>query len=272
MSCLPALRVGRAGSKLCLLSACVIILSGFILFVDIFMTNGTGNERIIISLSGSLVAPNGGIATEFLIKFNRFIRDQLALDSRRQFFIAIGGGSVARHYIEAGNKILGHELTVDDLDWLGIHATRLNAHLVRTIFRDIAHPVIIDDYNIIRKASESVIVASGWRPGWSTDYCGILLCEDYGERTMLNLGMLDRLYDRDPNKHANPTPIDNISWEKFREMVGESWTPGLHVPFDPVASRKAQELGVKVIIMKGDNFDNLEKYFKQEKFVGTVIE
>src|SRR3990167_5499296 len=105
--------------------------------------------KVIISVGGSLIVPNGGINTEFLKKLNDFVRAELAKNENRQFFLVIGGGAVARHYRDAGEKVLGKELTRDDLDWLGIHATRFNAHLVRTIFRDIAHPVIIEHYDVI---------------------------------------------------------------------------------------------------------------------------
>jgi len=44
------------------------------------------------------------------------------------------------------------------------------------------------------------------------------------------------------------------------------------MPFDPIASKKAEELGLKVVILKGDNFENLERYFAGRDFVGTVIE
>ena len=57
----------------------------------------------------------------------------------------MGGGRVARHYRDAGRAIVGHELPDEDLDWLVIHATRLNADLLRTIFRNLVHPVIIKD-------------------------------------------------------------------------------------------------------------------------------
>ncbi len=251
-------------------SICVIISCGSI-SVYFCMTNGNGRERVIISVSGSLIVPNGGIATDFLSKLNQFVRTQLT-QTQRQFFLVIGGGSTARHYIYAGREVVGHELSEDDLDWLGIHATRLNAHLVRTIFRDIAHPVIIDDYDIIRKVKEDVVVASGWRPGWSTDYCAILLCEDYHEQTMLNLGVLNQLYDKDPKIHANAKPIDRISWKDFREMVGDTWSPGMQIPFDPIASKKAQELSIKTIIISGNDMENLDKYFRGEEFIGTVIE
>lgn len=228
-------------------------------------------DKIIISVGGSLVVPNGGIDTTFLQNLNTFIRKQLSQHSSRQFFLEVGGGATARQYRDAGAEVVGHELTRDDLDWLGIHATRLNAQLIRTIFRDIAHPYIIKKYEIIRKVTEPVVVAAGWKPGWSTDYDAILLCEDYGARTVVNLSNIKQVYTDDPKKNSKATPIEHISWEDFRKIVGEEWTPGLNAPFDPIAAKKAQELGVKVVVMSGDDFDNIENYFAGKPFIGTTI-
>jgi len=229
------------------------------------------SDKIIISVGGSLVVPNGGINTTFLTKLNRFIRDQLSKYPNRQFFLEVGGGSTARHYRDAGQQVVGHELTRDDLDWLGIHATRLNAQLIRTIFRDIAHPYIIKKYEIIRKVTESVVVAAGWKPGWSTDYCAVLLGEDYGVKTVLNLSNIKQVFTDDPKKNPDAKPIDTISWENFRKIVGDEWTPGLNAPFDPIAAKKAQENDIQVIVMSGDDFENIENYFAGKEFVGTTI-
>lgn len=229
------------------------------------------NERYIISVGGSLVVPNGGIDTKFLQGLNEFIRKQLASHPNRQFFLVIGGGSIARHYRDAGREVVGHELSRDDLDYLGIHATKLNAHLVRTIFRDVAHPYILKHYEIIRKVAEPVIVAAGWKPGWSTDYCAVMLCEDYDMRTIINLSNIPQVYDKDPKKHDEAKPIDQMNWVEFRKLVGDEWNPGMNAPFDPVAAKKAQELGVKVIVM-GSDFTNLENFLDNKEFTGTIIE
>lgn len=229
------------------------------------------NERLILSVGGSLVVPNGEIDTKFLQKLNEFIRSQLAQYPNRQFFLVIGGGSIARHYRDAGREVLGHELTRDDLDYLGIHATKLNAHLVKTVFRDVAHPYILKHYEIIRKVSEPVVVAAGWKPGWSTDYCAVMLCEDYDIRTVINLSNIPQVYTADPKKDPSATPVDRMGWEDFRKLVGDEWQPGMNAPFDPVAAKKAQELGVKVVVMS-DDFTNLQNFLDKKDFVGTVIE
>lgn len=228
-------------------------------------------DKIIMSIGGSLVVPNGGIDTTFLSKLNEFIRNKLTQEKNRQFFLVVGGGATARHYRDAGKKVIGH-LTEDDLDWLGIHATRLNAHLIRTIFRDIAHPKIIEHYEERMEAIEPVVIASGWKPGWSTDYDAVMLCEMYEAKTVINLSNITQVFNKDPKQFPDARPIDKISWEEFRKLVGDKWSPGMNAPFDPVASKKAQELGVKVIVLNGNNFDNLENYFAEKEFVGTVIE
>jgi uridylate kinase len=235
-------------------------------------TMGTNyKERVILSIGGSLVVPNGGIDTEFLNKLNVFVRNQLTKYPNRQFFLVIGGGSTARHYRDAGSTVIGHELTRDDLDWLGIHASRLNAQLVRTVFRDIAHPFIIKHYEIIRKVTEPVVVAAAWKPGWSTDYDAVLLCEDYDVTTVINLSNIKQVYTQDPREFSDAKPIDKMSWEDFRKLVGNEWKPGMNAPFDPIAAKKAQDLGVKVIVMDGSDLENVEHYFEGKPFIGTVI-
>lgn len=229
-------------------------------------------EKVVISVGGSLIVPPTGIDTSFLSKLNAFIRNKLSENPERQFFLVVGGGATARNYRDAGQEVIGRELTREDLDWLGIHSSRLNAQLLRTIFRDIAHPYIIKHYEIIRKVTESVVVAAAWKPGWSTDYCAVQLCEDYGVKTVLNLSNIKQVYSADPKKNPDAKPIDKISWEDFRKIVGDEWIPGMNAPFDPIASKKAQELGVKTVVMDGKDFENIGKYFTGEKFVGTVIE
>ncbi len=228
-------------------------------------------EKIIIKVGGSLIVPNGGINTDFLKNLNKFVREQLAKNSNRQFFLEIGGGATARHYRDAGKEVIG-ELTGEDLDWLGIHATRITAHLVRTIFHDIAHPNIIEHYDIIQKASEQLVIASGWKPGWSSDYCAALLCEDYGSSQMIKLTRVDYVFTADPNIDSSAQPIKNISWEDFRKLVGYEWRPGMNAPFDPIAAKKSQELGLKVAVLNGNNFENLNNFIEGKEFIGTTIE
>ncbi|MEK7571362.1 MAG: UMP kinase [Patescibacteria group bacterium] len=236
------------------------------------MSTKNKHKRVVISVGGSLIVPKAGLNIPFLNNLNFFIRNQLAQDYERQFFLVAGGGVTARKYRDAGKDVIGHELTNDDLDWIGVHATRLNAHLIRTVFRDIASDHIIRNYEIIRKVKEPVVVAAGWKPGWSTDYCAMLLSEDYHIDTVINLSNIKQVYDKDPNQYPDAKPIDKIDWKNFRKIVGDTWIPGMNAPFDPIAAKKAEDLGIKVVVMDGSDFGNIKNYFTGKKFLGTVIE
>ncbi len=222
---------------------------------------------IVISLGGSLVVPDE-LNVRFLKKFRTLI---LQLVKRGQRFILIvGGGKVARRYQAAARQVT--KLTPDDLDWLGIHATRLNAHLLRTLFRDYAHPLIITSKEKINaKIRSKIIVAAGFRPGSSTDYDAVLLAKAFGAQTILNLSNIDYVYDADPRKHPQAKPLKKLDWRTFTKLVGTTWDPGANVPFDPVASKWAAKWGMHVVITRGTNFANLRSWLGHGKGTGTVI-
>ncbi|MBI2617734.1 UMP kinase [Candidatus Gottesmanbacteria bacterium] len=227
------------------------------------------SKPVIISLGGSLVVPNGGIDSTFLSAFSEFIRIKITLGWR--FFIVVGGGATARMYIEGARAIVG-SITDWDLDWLGIHTTRLNAHLIRTIFQDVAHPRIIENYEKkIEDLKEPLVVASGWKPGRSTDYDAIILARDYGAGAIINMSNIVSVCDKDPNRYPDAKPVHQLTWEKFQELIGTEWHPGSNVPFDPIATKLAHELGLSVFIV-GSDLENLELIFSgKSDFVGTII-
>ncbi len=227
-------------------------------------------DVVVLSLGGSLVVPNGGIDTDFLIQFNQFIRNQIS-SKKRRFFITVGGGGTTRHYQKAAHAVRTEHIDDVDLDWLGLHATRLNAQLVRTIFRDIADARVIKHYEVILKIDAPVAVAAGWKPGWSTDYCAVTLCQDYGIHQAINLTNIDHVYSADPRTNPDAKPLTDLTWDSYRAMVGDKWIPGMNAPFDPIASRLAQDLNVTVKILNGKNLDNLAKALDDQSFEGTTI-
>lgn len=225
---------------------------------------------IVLSVGGSLLVPNGGVDTTFLSTLNEFIRKHVA--QGRRFFMVIGGGKLARTYRDAGKEVVG-TLTEEDLDWLGIHATRMNAHLVRTVFQDIAHPRIIENYdNKLSDWSEPVVIGAGWKPGWSTDYDAVLLARDYGAKQIVNMSNVAWVYDSDPRTNPNAKKLERVKWEDMAAIVGTKWSPGKNTPFDPIAAQMAASCKLTVIVTDGSNFENLDKIVSgKEEFEGTVI-
>ena len=223
----------------------------------------------IISLGGSLIVP-GEIDWEYLKKFKKVIEE--AIGDGHKFIIITGGGKLARNYIEAASRI--SDISSEDCDWMGIHATRLNGHLIRTIFKENAHPRINKnphDLEGFEDFKEPIMVAAGWRPGRSTDFDAVLLAQYFKAEKVVNLSNIDFVYSDDPKKNPNAKPLVNMTWEEFRVLVGEKWDPGLNAPFDPVASKLGQEIGLEVAIMNGKNLSNFSAYLKNQPFQGTTI-
>lgn len=221
---------------------------------------------VVVSVGGSLIVPDE-IDVEFLKKLKKFVLDEVGRG--RRFVIITGGGRTARRYQAAADRVSG--LVPEDLDWLGIHATRLNGHLLRAIFHDSAYPVMVKDPTKKLKTDCPVIIAAGWKPGWSTDYVAVRMAKRLGAKRLINLSNIDYAYTKDPNKHKDAEAIKESDWTSFRALLPADWDPGLSAPFDPVAAREAQRLGLEVAIMNGGKLGEVRKYLEGKKFVGTVV-
>lgn len=233
------------------------------------MVSKNGKQRIIISLGGSLLVPEG-IDTAFVKAFKKIILRYIK--QGYGFILVTGGGKTARRYIEAAGEV--SRITDEDKDWLGIHATRMNAHFIRTVFRAHAHPRINTNPNDLEdfyQAKEPILVAGGWRPGHSTDFDAVLIGKYLDVRRVINLSNIDYAYDSDPKLNPKAKPIKKATWQEFQKLVGTKWDPGMNAPFDPIASQLAADEGMEVAIMNGSRLENLENYLEDKSFVGTVI-
>jgi len=223
---------------------------------------------VIIALGGSIIVPEN-INIDFLKQFREFILK--FLKEGRRFVVVAGGGRVARNYQEAASYIVA--LSDEDKDWIGIHATRLNAHLLRAIFFDVAHPVVLDNplKKIKNEGKYGLFIASGWRPGWSTDYDAVMLAERFGTKQVIIATKIPYVYDADIEKNPYAKPLTEISWKEYRKMVGNVWVPGMKSPVDPIAAKLAEGLKLEAVVVLGTELKNLEKVVRGEKFRGTVI-
>jgi len=217
-------------------------------------------------MGGSLICPEK-IDVDFLKAFKQLLIEQIGKGKR--FILITGGGRTARNYQAAAGEIT--DLHNDDIDWLGIEATRLNAHLVRTIFHDYANREIVLDPTEKISFNEKILVAAGWKPGFSTDYDAVLLAKQFKVKKVINLTNTDYVYDNDPKQHPDAKPFKEMSWKEFRKLVGDEWNPGLNAPFDPVASMEAEKLKLCVVIINGKDLIELRKAITGEKFEGTII-
>ena len=225
-------------------------------------------ETIVMSVGGSLIVPDQ-IDTNFLSNLKNLITKETA--KGRRFIIIAGGGRTARRYQDAASAV--SELKNEDLDWLGLHATRLNGHLLLTIFRDLAYRVMVTNPDDVldMPPDAPLIVAAGYRPGASTDLRAIQIAARVAANKVINLSNTDYVYTDNPKTNPEAEKIEDITWAEFRKLIPEEWDPGLSSPFDPVAAREAERRKIEVAQLNGTNIENLDAYLNGQTFIGTRI-
>lgn len=224
------------------------------------------NKKIIISLGGSIVVPE--LPNPIYVKsFIDLIKSYT--EKGIKFIIIVGGGKTCRNYQYALKEI--RNTTNDELDWLGIYSTIFNAEFVKLAFGNSAHSEVIRNPKDLEGINADIIIGAGWKPGCSTDYDAILCAEDSGANSVINLSNIDFAYTKDPKQFPDAEKIIETTWSDFRKLLPNEWDPGLNAPFDPIAAKKAEELGIEVAIMNGNNLENLKNYLDGLDFIGTKI-
>lgn len=250
------------------------------------------SKKTVIALGGSIAFPEE-VNTEFLQDFSSLIREEVR--NGRKFIIVVGGGYITRKYQNAASDIT--EISEEDKDWIGVHATRLNAHFLRTLFKEEANPVVFDERRKVKKFGKyPVIIGSGWQPGWSTDFVSVQIAVDFNIDRVICLGKPSYVLapavapKQEKVKTAslsqtktvagqNPAyynserlkPVSELSWEEYLKIIPSEWSPGLHVPVDPVGAKLAKKENIKAVVANGENLQNFKNILERKEFKGTLL-
>ncbi len=226
-------------------------------------------ELAVLDIGGSIIAPDSP-DTSFLKDFLAFIQKWLEDDSSQRLIMVTGGGGAARAWQEAVSEIAPRTPS-DSLDWVGVMATRLNAELMRSILGSLCLDPVVTDPTSDFQFTGRVLIAAGWKPGFSTDCDAVILAERFSVQRVVMLSNIPHVYDSDPQNNPQAKPLIRLTWEEYKSMIQDKWTPGSSMPFDPVAAKKAAEIGLTVIAADGRNLNNLQAIIAGKEFVGTEI-
>ena len=226
-------------------------------------------ELHIFDMGGSIVAPdkpNIAYLRSFLDFLNSWLRD----DPSRCAIFVVGGGGAARDW-QGALKALAPHSSSKTLDWVGVMATRLNAELVRGLLGALCPDPVVTDPSGDFSFSGRVLVAAGWKPGFSTDYDAVILAERFRVDRIIVLSNISQIYDKDPSVDSLAKAISELTWDQYKKLAGSEWKPGVNIPFDPIASERASSAGLKIICASGDDFENLVAILAGREFIGTII-
>jgi uridylate kinase len=228
-------------------------------------------DKVVIALGGSIVAP-ADPDPHSLVQVAEAIRDY-SLDA--QVLVVVGGGQPARQAIELARHSSSSE---DDLDWIGIAATRLNAHVLLAFLKgngvETNHAVpTTTDKAVQELGHHSVVVMGGTEPGHSTDFVAAELAQKVGADRLVIITNVDGVYNADPRQDPEATRFESLDFGKLLEVVGgPQWrAAGSRTIVDGPAAQLLTTSHTETCVVKGDDWHNVGYAVRGKPFHGTVI-
>lgn len=214
-----------------------------------------------------MVVPSEGDGVAFLKELRRLLFSYTKRGYR--FVIVIGGGAPARMYQERLRAV--GVTDPNELDWVGIYAIQANAKFVSHVLAPQAEHTIITDPKQRFSSRKPIILAGGHKPGASTDFMAVRLAHRFGAEYVVNVSNVEYVYSADPRKVPNATRFLTLDWQEMQKIVGTKWSPGMHTPFDPIATAFARKHKLSVAMLGGNRIGELAKLIDAKPFHGTWI-
>ncbi len=221
-------------------------------------------KKVVISIGGSVLAsPTPDIEyinafADLLIEFK---------ETGYQLFVVVGGGKLAREYIEYARKIGGSEEFCDEL---GILATKMNALLLKAALRD--HSTEVASSYEGACASEKILLMGGLKPGQTTDAVAAGLAALCKADLFVNATNVDGVYDSDPRENPVAKMYESMSYDELLKIVSGGHTAGINAVVDPSAASLIRAKKIRTIVLNGRDLDNLRMGIEGGNFKGTTIE
>jgi uridylate kinase len=231
-------------------------------------------QRILLKLSGESLMGNQqfGIDNDQLMMYAREIKS--VVDSGVQLALVVGGGNIFR-----GVQAVEGGMERTQGDYMGMLATMINSMAVQSALESldiqtrlmsaikmeqIAEPFI--RRRAIRHLEKGRVVIFGagtGNPFFTTDSAASLRAIEINADVILKGTRVDGIYTADPEKDANATKYDTITFD-------EVYSKGLNV-MDMTAFTLCKENQLPIIVFDINNWGNLHRIVAGEA-IGTLVE
>lgn len=229
-------------------------------------------DKVVISFGGSVVAP-----AEPDPEYLRAVVERIqAWAKDLQVLVVVGGGQPARKYIRLARSL---QVGEEDLDRIGVMATRLNAQLVQSMLHAWGAPVarelpVTTQHALGLSRPGQVVVMGGTTPGHSTDFVAAELAVGVGAARLVNVTNVDGVYTKDPAQHPDAQHKPRLDFDELLQIIEEEeWTtagaPGV---LDGPATVLIATNGVRTCVVSGKDLDNVECAVRGQAFQGTLVE
>jgi len=208
---------------------------------------------LVYSLGGSILA---GQDADGLRSYADAMK---SLAKEHQIYVVVGGGKIARQYIEKARSLGASEFFCDQI---GIAATKMNAALLIAALGDAAPQDIASSYQdaVRLGALAKIVVLGGMSPGQTTDAVAALMAEYVHAHRLIIPTSVDGIYTVDPEVDKTARKLDRITPQELVLMAMQTeMKAGSRSPIDPLAAKIIQRSSIPTAVVDGWNVENLKK-------------
>jgi uridylate kinase len=194
-----------------------------------------------------------------------------ALSEHYRVFVVVGGGKLARSYIQATRQLGADETT---LDHIGIDATRLNARVLIAALGDLALGRPPHDFEAALEASKDypIIVMGGTHPGHTTDAVAVMMGERARAKRILILTNVDGVYSADPRLDRSAKRLDRLTAAELVAVTAKATSEaGSTGVVDPTGCKIIQRARIPTSVIHGRDFDAMRAAADGRPFKGTLV-
>lgn len=222
--------------------------------------------KVVLRIGGSVIAspPHPALINRYA-DLLRHLRKQ-----GHELVVVVGGGEMARDFIELARKM---ELSEQDQDNLAISVSRLFAQLLAIKLGELGSGVVPTSIPQVVQllGEEKIVVVGGLRPGMTTDAVAALVAESVGADLLVKATDQDGIYTKDPKKHAEAEKIDELSFDDLWGLFEEDeHRAGIHQILDPEAVRVLHRSKTRTVVVNGFEPENVLLAVKGER-IGTLL-
>ena len=220
----------------------------------------------VLRIGGSVIA--SPINSKLIEQYATLLRN--LTESEHKIIVVVGGGTLAREYIEIGYQL---SLGGREKDWLAIYVSRLHALLLSLKISEgrlSRIPASINDaFEAFR--TNRIVVMGGLRPGMTTDTVAVKIALKTNAQLLVKATDQDGIFTKDPRKHKDSKLLNRITYRDLTELLEHnSHKAGMHQILDPVAIGMLSETSIKTIVVNGYYPENIKKAVEGLD-IGTII-
>lgn len=220
--------------------------------------------KIVISVGGSVL---GELNLGYIKKLSSML---MKFSSKYKFYLVVGGGEIARRYIDACRAFGCDESYLDNV---GIDATRLNAKVLIASLND-TYPEVAKDLDeaLIAGKIFKFTVMGGTHPGHTTDAVAAMLAERINADKIIIMTNVKGVYTADPKKYKNAKFLKELSYDDLIDITMKTgMEAGSKSAVDPLAAKIIARAQIETTVVNGGDIKNLDNLLTGKKFIGSII-